>query len=194
MDQTFPAQPSTTPVPASAIAHLHLPRMTKFAGEKIDNDESLDQFIREFERHASLAGWTGDVKRLQFEVHLTGRALRMYESLPAEKRLDYNSARDALREQLQPVKLDSFKRSQFNSRRQQPGETVSDFAQDIQRLMDKAYACHSLEPSLRDKILLGQLEQGLLTKWKHHLRYLLDTFQDALYIRPEWLKLWMRSC
>ncbi len=33
---------------------------------------------------------------------------------------------------------------------------------------------------LRDKILLGQFEQGLLTKWKRHLKYPLETFEDPL--------------
>ncbi len=52
---------------------MRLPRLSKFAGEQVDTEEPLEQFIREFERHAQLAKWTGEDKRLQFEVHLTGR-------------------------------------------------------------------------------------------------------------------------
>ncbi len=175
------AQTSRPMVLSSAAANVRLPRLAKYAGENLDDDDdSLDRFLREFERHAQLASWSGDVKRLQFEVHLTGRALKVYESLPAEERRDYETARDSLRKRMQPVRLDSYRRSQFNSRKQQPGEGVSKFAQDLQRLMDKAYIHHHLDPDLRDKILLGQFEQGLANKWKRHLRYPLEAFEDAL--------------
>ena len=46
--------------------------------------------------------------------------------------------------------------------------------------MEKAYAEYELDPSLRDMILLGQFEQGLLEKWKKHLRHPIDSFEDAL--------------
>ncbi len=121
------------------------------------------------------------MKRLQLEVHLTGRALKVYESLPASARCDYETARDSLRKQMQPVQLDSYKRSKFNSRKQQPGESVSNFAQDLQHLKDKAYVRHRLEPDLRDKILLDQFELGLTDKWKRHLKYSIETFEDALH-------------
>ncbi len=98
----------------------------------------------------------------------------MYESLPAQKRREYETARDSLREHLQPVRLESYTRLLFNGRKQRSGESVTDFAQDLQRLMEKAYSRHDLEPSLKDKILLGQFEQGLLTKWKRQLCYPLD--------------------
>ncbi len=38
-----------------------------------------------------------------------------------------------------------------------------------------------MTPDLRDKILLGQFEQGLTDKWKHHLKYPMETFDDALH-------------
>ena len=46
--------------------------------------------------------------------------------------------------------------------------------------MEKAYAEYELNPSLRDTIFLGQFEQGLLEKWKKHLRHPIDSFEDAL--------------
>ncbi len=157
-----------------------LPKLSRFSGERPDQDDGPELFICEFERHAQLAGWTGKVKRLQFEVHLTGRALKTYDSLPVESRRNYESAKEAWQGKMQPVRLESYRRSQFNSRRQQQDESVSDFALDLQRLMEKAYARHNLDSELRDKILLGQFEQGLLTTWKRHLKYPLETFEDAL--------------
>ena len=147
---------------------------------EVNDEDGLKQFVREFERHSRLAGWTGETQRLQFEVHLSGRALRMYESLKEEQRETYQIARDALMKVMQPVKLDSYRRSQFNSRHQKDGETVSDFAEALQRLMNQAFARHTMDNELRDKILLGQLEQGLLSKCKKHLKYPLETFEDGV--------------
>lgn len=118
--------------------------------------------------------------RLQFEVHLSGRALRMYESLKEDQKQTYTTARDSLTKVLQPVRLDSYRRSQFNSRRQKEEETVGDFAEALQRLMTQAYAKHAMDNELRDKILLGQFEQGLLPKWKKNLKYPLETFEDGV--------------
>ena len=68
-------------VTAGAMQAWNLAKLQKFSGEKVNDDDGLRQFVLEFERHAQLAGWTGATKQLQFEVHLSGRALRMYESL-----------------------------------------------------------------------------------------------------------------
>ena len=92
-----------------------LPKLQKFTGERENDEEGLKQFVKEFERHSRLAGWFDEVQRLQFEVHLGGRALRMYESLKEDQRRTYEEARDALMKVLQPVKLESYRRSQFNS-------------------------------------------------------------------------------
>ena len=174
-NRQFYPQPHTP-----AIHPINLPKLSRFSGERQGDEDAIEQFLREFERHSQLAAWVGETKRLQFEVHLSGRALKVYDSLPAERRRDYDSAKEAWREQMQPVRLESYKCSQFNSRRQQQGETVNDFACDLQRLMDKAYDRHHLEPALRDKILLGQFAQGLLIRWKRQLKYPLDTFEDAI--------------
>lgn len=105
----------------------------------MNDEDGLKQFLKEFERHSILAGWSGEVKRLQFEVHLGGRALRMYESLKEDQRHTYKGDREALVKVLQPVKLESYRRGQFNSRHQKEGESVSDFAETLQRLMMQAF-------------------------------------------------------
>ena len=165
---------------ASAMRAWSLPRLQKFTGERVNDEDGFKQFVKEFERYSLLAGWSGEIRRLQFEVHLGGRALRMYESLKDDQRRTYEEARDALIKVLQPVRLESYRRNQFNSRRQREGESVSDFAEALQRLMMQAFERHSMDNELRDKILLGQFEQGLLTKWKTHLKYPLDTFEDGV--------------
>jgi hypothetical protein len=165
---------------ASALLAWNLPRIQKFTGEKVHDEEGLKSFVKEFERHACLVGWSGEVKRLQFEVHLGGRALRMYESLKESQRQTYKEARDALMKVMHPVKVELYRHSRFNSRHQKEEETVSGYAEALQWLMVQAFARHRMDNEMRDKILLGQLEQGLLAKWKKHLKYPLETFEDGV--------------
>ncbi len=77
------------------VLPMSLPKLREFSGDRSDDGESLEQCVLEFERHAELTGWVGDIKHLQLEVHLTGRALKVYDGLPAENRLGYDSLDEA---------------------------------------------------------------------------------------------------
>ena len=44
-----------------------LPSLSRFLGDKSDNEGSVEQFKREFARHAQLSQWEGEVKRLQLK-------------------------------------------------------------------------------------------------------------------------------
>lgn len=57
---------------------------------------------------------------------------------------------------------------------------MTEYASDLQKLLEKAFGCHDMDPTLKDQILLGQFEQGLLVKRKRELKYPIDTFEDAL--------------
>ena len=155
--------------------------MQKFTGDKMQEEDGLKSFIREFERHAKLSKWSEEEKRLRFELQLGGRALRMYESLGDEDRRTYESAKEALRKVLQPVKLDSYAQSLFNDRKQKSGEPVSDYAEALQRLFTGGFQNYSMDNKLRNRLLLGQFQQGLLLKWKKHLKFPLESFLDAVH-------------
>ncbi len=81
----------------ATIYPTNLPKLSRFSEETPDHDDGSADFSGEYKRHAHLSRWTaaGDVKRLQFEVHLIRRALKMYDSLPAETRTDYETAKEA---------------------------------------------------------------------------------------------------
>ena len=140
---------------ASAMFAWSLPRLQKFTGDKMQEEDGLKSFIREFERHAKLSKWSEEEKRLRFELQLGGRALRMYESLGDEDRRTYESAKEALRKVLQQVKLDSYAQSLFNERKQKSGEPVSDYAEALQRLFTEGFQNYSMDNKLRDRLLLG---------------------------------------
>ena len=74
---------------ARATVAWRLPRLQKFTGEKMQEEDRLKSIIREFERHAKLSKWSEEKKRLRFEIQLGGRALRMYKSLGDEDRRTY---------------------------------------------------------------------------------------------------------
>lgn len=95
----------------------------------------------------------------------------MYESLGDGERLTYESAKKALRKVVQPVKLDSYAQSLFNDRKQKFGEPVSDYAEALQRFFTEGFQNYSMDNKLRDRLLLGQFQQGLLLKWKKHLNF-----------------------
>ena len=73
-------------------------------------------------RHFVSAGRKSGVKRVQFELHLTERALRVYDNIPSEERCDYDAATKAFRRELQPVLLGSYRHTVFHNRRQQETE------------------------------------------------------------------------
>ena len=70
----------------NAMLAWNLPRLPKFTSEKVHDEDALKSFIKEIERHSRLARLSGEVQRLQFEVHLSRKALRMYKTLKDDQR------------------------------------------------------------------------------------------------------------
>ena len=74
---------------ASLIRTLNLPRLHRFSGEKVNDTDGARQFVRDFEKYARLARWSEEEKLPQFEFHLQGRALRIFDSLTPEQKSTY---------------------------------------------------------------------------------------------------------
>ena len=74
---------------ASLIRTLNLPRLHRFSGEKVNDSDEARQFVRNFEKYARLARWSEEEKLPQFEYHLQGRALRIFDFLTPEQKLTY---------------------------------------------------------------------------------------------------------
>ena len=60
-NRQFYPQPHTP-----AIHPINLPKLSRFSGERQGDEDAIEQFLREFERHSQLAAWVGETKRLQF--------------------------------------------------------------------------------------------------------------------------------
>ena len=75
---------------------------------------------------------------MQFELHLAGRAERVYEILPSQVKESYVKATEALQERLNPVEREALVSAQLMCRKQQ-NKSVDEFAQDLKKLFERSY-------------------------------------------------------
>ena len=76
------------------------------------------------------------LKLVQFELHLAGRAERVYEVLPSHVKESYVKATEALQERLNPVEREALVSAKLMRRKQQPNKSVDEFAQDFEKLFE----------------------------------------------------------
>ena len=76
---------------------------------------------------------------MQFELHLDGRAERVYEILPSQVKESYVKVTEALQERLNPVEREALLSAQLMCRKQQQNESVDEFAQDLEKLFERSY-------------------------------------------------------
>ena len=116
--------------------------------------EKLEKFVKEFERHSQVAGWTGQLKVQQFALRLTGRALTAYESISATDKETYSKMIEAFQAKAAPLLLKSYQSRMFHSRVQEK-ETVQQYSQQLQHLYEKAYGSFTMTQEVKDQMLKG---------------------------------------
>ena len=119
---------------------LRLPALAKFTGEDRDDVDGFVRWLRRLERHAELEQWTERQKLIQFELHLAGKAEKVYEVLPNEVKQNFSDASSALQQRLNPVRREALVSVQLMRRKQQPSETVDEFVQDFEKLFEHSYS------------------------------------------------------
>ena len=156
--------------------------MPKFSGEDTDDTDAFDHWARKLDKHAELEGWTDRQKLLQFELHLCGKAERVYEVLPSEKKDKFETAIGALKARLCPVKREALLSAQLIRRRQRSNETIDAYVQDFEDLFNKSYGQRS-GMDLESKALFKRdlFVQGLLLKWQKKVLSSAESFPDALH-------------
>ena len=169
--------------PSVAPRRLSLPSVPEFNGEKLDDEEAFNRWIKKLKKHAEICRWSVREKLLQFELHLVGRAEAVYETLPAEVKGSFTTAVEALRKRLQPPKRDALRLAQLIKRKQQSDEHVDKYAQDFEALVDKSYGNREgMDQASKDMLKRDLFVQGLLWKWQEKvLPSSANTFDDALY-------------
>ena len=161
---------------------LKLPTLPKFTGEDRDDVDSLRRWIAKLEKHAELQKWTDREKLVQFELHLAGRAERVYEVLPSTSKVSFKVATGALQKRLNPVEREALVSAQLMQRKQQTGKSVDEFAQDLENLFDRSYGRRAgMDEGSKEMLKRDFFVQGLLLKWQEKVLPSAKTFSNALH-------------
>ena len=89
---------------------------------------------------ASLARWGDQAKLVNLTTRLKGSAYSFYRACTPEQRASYPLLVKELSKRFVPVRIEAIQSGLFHERRQKKSETVDDYAQDLRRLYQKAYA------------------------------------------------------
>ena len=119
---------------------------------------------------------------MQFELHLAGRAERVYEVLPSMSKVSFKAATEALQKRLNPVKREALVSAQLMRRKQQLGKSVDEFAQDLENLFDRSYGRRAgMDEDSKGMLKRDFFVQGLLLKWQEKVLPSAKAFSDALH-------------
>ena len=91
-----------------------------------------------FLHYAELEKWTDREKLLQLELHLGGRAEKLYEVLPEEEKADFCKA---LGSRLRPVCSEALLSARLMKRKHKETESVDEYAREFEALFGKSYGC-----------------------------------------------------
>ena len=160
---------------------MTLPSLPMFSGEDADVD-TFTRWLRRFTRHAELECWSEGAKLAQLELHLAGRAERLFEVLPAAVRESYQSAVAALQRRLVPVQREALLSAQLMRKRQKADETVESYAQEFEALFERSYGRRAgMDDESKELLRRDLFVQGLRYKWQEKVLPSAETFADALY-------------
>lgn len=120
----------------SSLAHHAQMRVNP---RSYDGASSWREYSSHFERVGRINGWS-DSQKLDFMwVNLTGSALTYVESLAPERTVSYSDLCEALDERFGDSQLAEVFKSELRSRRRRDDESLPALAQDINRLVQRAY-------------------------------------------------------
>ena len=98
---------------------------------------------------------------------MAGRAERVYEVLPSHVKESYVKATEALQERLNPVEREALVSAQLMHRKQQPNESVDEFAQDLEKLFERSYGRRKgMDESSKNMLKRDFFVQGLWLRWQ----------------------------
>ena len=167
----------TVPVystPAATMPLLgQLPQIPKFSGDAQDNGETFLDWHEQFDNIAKLVGWDDHWKLVHLTSNLRGTAASFYRSCGVDVRSQYKCLVEAMKRRFTPVHLTAVQTQLFHARLQGEGETVEQFAQEIQKLFNQAYARAAQEGTEAEKLaktlLANQFVTGLRPELKRKL-------------------------
>ena len=203
LTQPLPSLPATTtqtgsvcpPPPTPQITEMlssltqPLPSLPEFTGEDT-RDDSFADWIERFEMVADLTRWTDAVKLKQLVLRLRGSAQGFYRTCTEAQKRSYAALVTALSRRFTPVRIQALECSVFHERKQKSKESVDEYAQDLQRLFQKAYPKAALSSEdaqeMGQAVLSSQFVGGLSTDIKRKVAYLEGATFTELWLKARY--------
>jgi len=120
---------------------------------------SWSDYLTHFELIAKWNNWSHDEKAMQMAMSLTGEALAELSNLPQSVVTDFDTLTMSLANRFEPRERIMSARCEFRRRKQKKGETPTDFAFSLRRLMSRAYP--QLDNQAKEIFLIEQFIAGL---------------------------------
>ena len=128
------------PTAAPTLVAQHLPPLSKFSGGQGDNEtETFEEWLEQLEMVAVACQWSEQAKLVNLTTRLKGQAYAFLRTCTPAQKASYTLLVERLRARFTPVNIPSVQTSLFHDRKQRAGESVDEYAQDLQQLFLKAY-------------------------------------------------------
>ena len=98
------------------------------------------ELVEQFELIAEMCGWNDRAKLVNLNTRLCGQAYSFYRTCTPKERSEYSKLKAKLVARFMPVRIQAVHSNLFHQRKQETGETVDQYAQDLRRLFYKVYS------------------------------------------------------
>ena len=98
-----------------------------------------EHWKQHFENVAVVNGWDDDNKLKWMKVRLVGRAQTAFQRLPEATRASFKDSMEALKKRFDPPGRQARYQSEFQMRKKKATESWAEFAEDLEKLVDKAF-------------------------------------------------------
>ncbi|GFU49807.1 uncharacterized protein TNCV_2930721 [Trichonephila clavipes] len=124
-----------------------------------DGKTNWEVYKTQFSIISEANGWTEGVKACQLAASLRGEAAEILQTLPDTERLNLNSLYNALDLRFSQKYCKDFARLQMKTRLQRTGESLQEYASEVERLANLAFSDHPA--TMREAISLQYFVDGL---------------------------------
>ena len=164
----------TPPIPYCPIPMMgQIPQVPRFTGEGRATGDSFSEWHEHFENVATLACWNDHWKLVHLTSNLRDTAMAFYRSCSPDVRGNYSGLVAAMERRFTPIRLTAVQAQLFHTRQQQEKESVDQFAQELRKLYNLAYAGAATEGPQAERmgqtLLANQFISGLRAELKRKL-------------------------
>ena len=157
----LPSQLNYTSLPQNSLPTAR-PESSRTANRKpatYDGSSSWKDYLVQFDLIADLNHWSAENKALELAAALRGQAQSILSDLSLENRKSLSHLIEALTIRFKPENQMEIYQSQLKTRLRKKGEDLATLAQDLMRLVRKAYP--SVSPEMKDKFAMDAFMDAL---------------------------------